>query len=243
MNKMSSRRLASAGIGAAIALFVSSAGAQVFGGVNFPGGVSSFADALTAYAPTIVANQPGVPFRNGNAALGAPDIGAGDCSTPAVCPYVSLGDGGSITLEFVDNRLTGSGDSKLDLWVFEIGPDVEDTFVSISKDGVQYFNVGKVFGATAGIDIDAFGFGTTDRFRFVRLIDDTNEGGQSGVTVGADIDAVGAISTVAAPPPAVPEPETWALMMLGVAVLGARRARQTCSQARTPTTTPIAPSA
>jgi len=241
MNNVSSRRLAAAGIGAACALFASSTAAQVFGGVTFPGGVSSFADAVTVYAPTIVANQPGLSFRNGDAAIGAPDIASGgDCSTPAVCPYVSLGDGGAITLEFIDNRLTGSGDAKLDLWIFEIGPDVEDTFVAISRDGVQFFNVGKVFGATSGIDIDAFGFGTADRFRFVRLIDDTNEGAQSGVTVGADIDAVGAISSVAAP---VPEPETWALMMIGVAALGARRVRQMCSQARTPTATPIAPSA
>jgi len=183
MNNVSSRRLAAAGIGAACALFASSPAAQVFGGVTFPGGVSSFADAVTVYAPTIVANQPGLSFRNGDAAIGAPDIASGgDCSTPAVCPYVSLGDGGAITLEFIDNRLTGSGDAKLDLWIFEIGPDVEDTFVAISRDGVQFFNVGKVFGATSGIDVDAFGFGTADRFRFVRLIDDTNVLGSVRVT-------------------------------------------------------------
>ena len=225
MTRIDRRFVAAASIGAAIALFAAPSAAQVFGGVTFPGGVSSFADALTAYAPNIVSNQPGEPFRNGNAAIGAPDYpGSTDCPTAAACRYVSLGDGGAITLEFVDNRLTGSGNSNLDLWVFEIGPDVEDTFVAISKDGVQFFNVGKVAGATAGIDIDAFGYGTADQFRFVRLTDDTNEGDQSGVTVGADIDAVGAISTIAAP---VPEPETWAMVLLGVAALGARRRRAT----------------
>ena len=57
---------------------------------------------------------------------------------------------------------------------------------TVSKDGQTFTNVGKVFGATAGIDLDAFGFGVADQFRFVRLTDDSNEGDQSGVTVGAD---------------------------------------------------------
>ncbi|MGZ8259665.1 MAG: PEP-CTERM sorting domain-containing protein [Caldimonas sp.] len=223
MRKTGRSALAAAGIGAALTFLAVPAGAQVFGGVTFPGGISSFADAMTEYAPNIVAGEPGLAYRNGGAALGAPNYGPGntECPTAAACPYVSLSDGGALTLEFVDNRLTGSGNTNLDLWVFEIGPDVEDTFVAISKDGVEFFSVGKVFGATAGIDIDAFGFGIGDQFRFIRLIDDTNDGAQSGITVGADIDAVGAISTVATP--AIPEPETWALMMLGVAALGARR--------------------
>ena len=50
--------------------------------------------------------------------------------------------------------------------------DIEDTFVEISKDGVQWFAVGKVFGSTAGVDIDAFGFTVADLFAFVRLRDD-----------------------------------------------------------------------
>ena len=135
-----------------------------------------------------------------------------DCPNVAACPYVTLGDGGSLTLEFVDNRLTGSGNANDDLWIFEIGGDVEDTFVAVSKDGVTLTAVGKVFGSTSGIDLDEFGFGVADQFRFVRLTDDGSEGQQSGLTVGADIDAVGAISTVITP---VPEPETWAMLVLG----------------------------
>ena len=56
---------------------------------------------------------------------------------------------------FIDNALTNSGDGGFDLHIFEIGPDVEDTFVEISVDGVVWHAVGKVFGSTAGIDIDA----------------------------------------------------------------------------------------
>jgi hypothetical protein len=140
------------------------------------------------------------------------------CNSAASCAYVSLGSGGSITLEFVDNRLTGSGSSALDLWIFEVGSDVEDTFIEISKDGLAFSNVGKVFGATAGIDIDAFGFGPDDQFRYVRLTDDPAEGRTTSATVGADIDSVGAISTVA-----VPEAPTWLYLMCGAVPLLLRR--------------------
>lgn len=165
--------------------------ATVIGGVDFPGGASSFADAVVSYTPVITGGLPGPADRNPLKALGMPDYDGVVCSDPATCTYTSLGQGGSLTLEFVDNRLIGSGTSAVDLWVFEVGLDLEDTFVSISRDGVTYVDIGKVFGATAGIDIDAFGFGPADEFRFVRLIDDQLEGGVSG----ADIDAVGAVSS------------------------------------------------
>ena len=128
-------------------------------------------------------------------------------------------------MEFTDNFLTGSGDNSLDLWLFEVGPDVEDTFVEISKDGSAWTSVGEVFGSTAGIDIDAFGFDSTDLFSHVRLTDDPNEGGVTGATAGADIDAVGAISTIARS--TVPEPTTTALLALGLLGAGFARKRHT----------------
>jgi hypothetical protein len=69
--------------------------------------------------------------------------------------------------------------------------------------------VGKVFGSTAGIDVDAFGFGASHSFGYVRLTDDGNEGDQSGISVGADIDAVGAISTRI-----IPEPASFVLIVV-----------------------------
>ena len=193
------------------------------GSADFPQGAASFADAVVSYA--VGGGGVTSPHQGAANAAGLPDYaGANGCASQAACTFVSLGDGGSVTLQFVDNRLTGSGSNALDLWVFEVGPDIEDTFIDISKDGVTWFPVGKVFGSTAGIDIDAFGFGVGDQFAFVRLTDDTNEGLQSGSTAGADIDAVGAISTVVV---RVPEPGSLMLAGLGLAAVGrVRRRRQ-----------------
>ena len=132
---------------------------------------------------------------------------------------VSLGDGGLIELEFTDNLLTNSGNADFDIHIFEVGPDVEDTFVAIKPtaataillipaiydaDTDGYYEIGKVAGATSSIDIDAHfpaAPAGTYTFEAVQLIDDTAEGGQTGDTVGADIDSVGAISSRFVEPP------------------------------------------
>lgn len=198
-------------------LVSASAFAIPYKGVEFPGGAASFADAVVSYDPAFGGGTtPTTTYQDTSQALGIPNYPEG--SDPE---YVSLGAGGRIVLRFSDNSLTGSGNSSFDLWIFEIGPDVEDTLVDISKDGSTWSPVGEVSGSTSGIDIDAYGFGTADFFSFVRLTDVLGEGATSGATVGADIDAVGAISS--APPVSVPEPGVLALLGIGLLGLTARR--------------------
>lgn len=209
----------------------SPAGAEVIGGVNFPQGQISFADAVVSFVPG-AAGMPSAPYLGTANALGAPNYnGNPGCASQAACRFLSLGAGGALVVRFDDNILTGSNSNALDLYIFEVGPNVEDTTVDVSVDGLTWLSVGLVTGSTRGIDIDAFGYGVSSAFRYVRLIDVVNEGGAgNGGSVGADIDAVGAISTRAFVPPtgAVPEPSTWAMMLMGFAGLGAalRRARR-----------------
>ncbi len=199
------------------------ASAAVFGDVELPEGAVSFADAVVSYTPGTGGLT--APHMNPQNAIGIPDyIGTSVlCSSAETCPYVSLGSGGSIVLQFLDNVLTGSGTSDFDLWIFEIGPDVESTFVGVSVDGLDWRDVGSVGGATSGVDLDQFGYGLDSEFRYVMLTDNPNSGSTSGQTVGADIDAVAAISTRRVDPPigAVPEPATWALMLVGFGAVGA----------------------
>ncbi|MCB1133440.1 MAG: hypothetical protein KDN05_20135 [Verrucomicrobiae bacterium] len=163
--------------------------AEIFGGVDFPQGVASFADRVISYSPGIP-GQLSANFLDPAQALGAPNYQPGP-ELGSTC----LGVGGNIILEFTNNRLTGSDDTTPDLHIFEVGTDVEDTFVEISMDGVTWVDLGKVSGSTSSIDIDSFGFTSADVFRFVRLTDDPAEGQTTGNSAGADIDAVGAIST------------------------------------------------
>lgn len=215
------RVLIQAAIGTGLALAaIQPAYAIDIGGVDFPQGAVSFADEVVSYHPAFGGGAvPTDPHQGAFNALDIPDY-AGDnsCASQAACTFVSLGDGGRLIVRFTDNVLTGSDSSAFDLWIFEIGPDVEDTFVDVSSDGIDWTSVGTVTGSTRGIDIDAFGFSTASALRFVRLTDDTLLDGQSGATVGADIDAVGAISTRQVT--IVPEPATWAMLILGFGMIG-----------------------
>ncbi|QIE55220.1 PEP-CTERM sorting domain-containing protein [Pikeienuella piscinae] len=194
--------------------------ATTYDGIVFENGDVSFADAVVSFTP----GTPPATDANYTDPLAA--VGAPDYATPN--GSVSLGRGGELVLRFTDNSLTGSGDSAADLHIFEIGPDVEDTFVSISQNGVDFFSVGSVGGSTSSIDIDPFlfdlGLDAFTQFSFVRLIDDPNEGGASGSTVGADIDAVGAISS-SAPVSTIPVPASG-LLMLSAMAFGVMRLRR-----------------
>ncbi len=135
----------------------------------------------------------------------------------------SLGREGSLTVEFTDNALIGSGNSDSDLWIFEIGGIAEEMLVEISTDNVTWYEVGiadrqnAAYDFGVGIDIDSFlsqeNIAPDTVFSFVRVTD-TGNNTYNNFKAGADIDAIAALSSV---PQSVPEPSSIiALMTLGV---------------------------
>ncbi|MEO1657896.1 MAG: PEP-CTERM sorting domain-containing protein [Pseudomonadota bacterium] len=183
------------------------------------------------FADVVVDSNFGSPaptdgrFVDDDEVLGAPDF-----SNSTFEGAYTLGSGGDVTVRFTDNALTGSDSDAADLFIFEIGPDVEDTFVEISVDGIDFIKVGKVTGATSTVDIDPFleaeGIDPFTKFFFVKLIDDPNEGeevrgGRLSETVGADIDAIGALTSVPVDP--VPVPGAAILFASALAAGGLRK--------------------
>ncbi len=146
-------------------------------------------DGEYSFATRVVEFIPGDPWtnieRNQNPAvtLGEPDY-AGSDSGADLC----LGAGGVLTLEFDVSIVDGEGE---DVYVFEVGGQVEATRVEVSSDLVTWYDVGTAKGATAGLDISGK-VPDGGRFRYVRLTD--LEGSHSDWP-GADIDAVLALNS------------------------------------------------
>jgi len=98
--------------------------------------------------------------------------------------YICLGiPAGEIVIEFGVSFTDGTGN---DIYVFEVGPDVEDTKVEISSDLVTWLDIGNVNASISGIDIN--GQGTPGiEYKYIRL---TDVEGIGSSWPGADIDAV-----------------------------------------------------
>ncbi|MGM0631625.1 MAG: OmpA family protein, partial [Pseudomonadota bacterium] len=99
---------------------------------------------------------------------------------------------GELVVHFTDNRLIDVAGS--DLYVFEVGPDVEATGMAISEDGEEWVRVGSISGGKAEVDIAPY-VSPDDAFRFVKLVDLRDACGTR--TPGADIDAIGAMGSAA----------------------------------------------
>lgn len=151
--------------------------------VTFPLGQLSFADRVVDFNP----GSRAVPQTEADpaAALGEPNYQtAGDGRA------YTLGCHGSVTYEFIDNALVDAEGP--DLYVFEVGKDVEPTDLALSKDGAQWVEIGGIAGGRTSIDLGRYGLAGED-FRFIRL---TDKGGFCDSNwPGADIDAVGAIGS------------------------------------------------
>jgi hypothetical protein len=177
---------------------------EEYHGVCFPDGASSFADAVIQYDPLYSGGPASTRATDPLAALAPPDNG-----------WVSLGNGGLLEVLFTDNVLTNSGDDNLkDIWVFEFGEFIEESLVAIKPhdqktsdallnagfqpDPHGWYSIGSVGGSTSGIDIDQWfpGFPAGSLiFDAVQIVDDPNQGPNTGDWVGADIDAIGVISS------------------------------------------------
>ncbi len=185
-------------VACATALLVLCAGgalAQICSGSTDPYlPTAAYADEVVSYEPVIIGDEPWLRYRHPENALGRNDNVPPDPCTSG-CSFVTLGTGGRLTVRFSNNVLTGNGSPTCDLWIYEIGPDREATYVEISRNGQDWISLGRLVGNTDGIDIDAAGFGPSDYFWYVRVTDDPNSGGSSGSSAGADIDAIGALSS------------------------------------------------
>ena len=162
----------------------------VFAGIYFPIGTMSFADSVVSYTPSIT-GAPTPTVNDPAAALGVPNY-VGNLEPGVGGNAVSLGRGGQLVVRFDDNYLTPSGDSRPDLYISEVG-EPETIRVEASVDGITYRAVGTLANGARVIDLDAFGFRSSDRVTHIRITDEPLQGSVTGINVGADIDAVGAI--------------------------------------------------
>ena len=165
----------------------------------------SFADEVIEYSNPCSSTATNNPEE----ALGVPNLGSTTNEE-----YVSLGGGGFIKLGFTNNTLVNSGTDDPDLFIFEIGPAVEGSFIElrplnqstedlliaegiVDSDGDGFYEFGSVGGSTADVDIDAFftdATGNTLLFDAIKITDDGS--GCGGSTPGADIDGVCALSSL-----------------------------------------------
>ncbi|WP_432798771.1 PEP-CTERM sorting domain-containing protein [Poriferisphaera sp. WC338] len=168
-----------------------------------------YADAVVSYTE---GSNVGDNVDDPALAIGGPD----GTVTPAA-GYVSLGNGGSIILEFTDNALIdGAGD---DIRIFEVGnPDTYELSISVDGSNGSWIFIGSA-SVTASFDIGAAtGVSPTAQYRFVKL-DDGNAILTPAPVAGLDLDAVEALNSV----DIVPEPASVALLSLGSLALIKRR--------------------
>jgi len=154
------------------------------GKVKLPLGDISFADKVIEYK---IGNPAPIPENSKpNDAVGTPNFNQVEISG-----FVSLGSGGELTLAFTDNALVNIDGP--DLYIFEMGKYVEETFLYVSKDARKWINVGKISGGNALVDIgDSTKIG--EIFTYVKLVD-AKTVTKDKSWPGADIDAVAAIGS------------------------------------------------
>lgn len=149
--------------------------------VFFPFGDISFADEVVSFKVGSPGPIKGFGPKN---ALGTPDYNA-----KADKNFATLGYGGELIVKFTNNILYDIQGP--DLFILEIGEDIEPVEAYISKDGKNWISVGRTGGGFSSIDIADYAE-KTDVFRYVKIVDKGKKGGR---WPGSDIDAIGAIGS------------------------------------------------
>lgn len=143
-----------------------------------------------AFAVSVVDFQSGNPWteqveeQDPRNAIGLPDNGV-QSSFDNIC----LGKNGSLTLKLGSYIDDGEGD---DVYIFEVGEYVESTYVAVSTDCLTWYEIGRVGGGTAGLDIHGK-VPSGMNFNYVRMTDTGKN--PEGRWPGADIDAVCGLHT------------------------------------------------
>ena len=150
--------------------------------ITIPGGAKSCATKVVQFTP-------GDPWTSDpldtdpNEILGAPD--RGNASNGKA---ITLGAGGVLVLEFDIFITDGEG---MDIYVFEVGNNVEATKVEVSADLVNWIYVGDADGSLCGVDLNGK-VPADGKYKYVRLTDLLTS--PSGSYPGADIDAVAGLN-------------------------------------------------
>lgn len=153
------------------------------GEVTLPLGDLSFADRVVDFdLGTRSSSQNNVGPET---ALGPPNY-AGQREGGAA----TMGCNGTLTLQFTDNALVDIEGP--DLYVFEIGGDVEPMELAVSSNGEDWIELGRIEGGQTQVDL-AGRVAPGDTFAYVRLTDLATK--CSGRWPGADVDAVAAIGS------------------------------------------------
>lgn len=163
-----------------------------------------------AFATRVVSFEPGSPWTSLTAhtkpenIIGIPYAEDGGEKT-SLC----LGYRGVIVLEFAVDIVDNEG---MDIYVFEVGGQVEPTKVEVSADLIDWVDVGRADGSLSGVDL-AGKVPEGARYHYVRL---TDQGNRYSEWPGADITAVAGLNVKNIPFRDLPldayyyTPVTWA---------------------------------
>lgn len=153
------------------------------------GNTRTVPDGEYSFATRVVDFIPGDPWTSEKDAQNPEDtLGLPDREGNRDDNALTLGAGGVLTVEFNINIMDGEGD---DVYVFEVGGQVEATKVEVSSDLGTWYDIGTAEGNTAGLDMNGK-IPEGSAFRYVRLTDLKEY--PSGTWPGADIDAIAGLN-------------------------------------------------